>query len=112
MSFFEAAELTTAADRSKPRRLSGRIVRLTYRVSGDLQTKMFGIRGLDAFGFVHALLGIAAQLAGLTVLFQSKGTRSHRRFGTMCVLSMFALNITALMIYDLFGRAVSRSRTH
>ena len=64
---------------------------------------MFGIHGLDAFGFVHALLGIAALLVGLMVLFQRKGTRSHRRLGTMYVLSMFALNITALMIYDLFG---------
>lgn len=33
-----------------------------------------------------------------------KGTRVHRRIGRGYVLSMLLLNITAMMIYDLYGR--------
>lgn len=65
---------------------------------------MFGIRGLDAFGLIHTLLGIAALLLGLAVVLQQKGTRVHRRIGQGYVLSMLLLNATALMIYDLYGR--------
>lgn len=65
---------------------------------------MFGIRGLDAFGLVHALLGIAALLFGLVVVLRRKGTRAHRRTGQAYVLSMLFLNVTGLMIYDLYGR--------
>jgi uncharacterized membrane protein len=65
---------------------------------------MFGIRGLDSFGFVHALIGIAALLFGLAVLLAAKGTRQHRKLGYAYVASMLALNVTALMIYDLYGR--------
>src|SRR5919108_5806657 len=65
---------------------------------------MFGIRGLDAFGLVHALFGVAALTLGLTLLLRRKGTRAHRRIGQGYVLSMVLLNTTALMIYDLYGR--------
>lgn len=65
---------------------------------------MFGIRGLDPFGLVHALLGVSALALGLAVLLRRKGTRVHRRIGQGYVLSMLLLNATALMIYDLFGR--------
>ena len=65
---------------------------------------MFGIRGLDAFGLVHALIGVAALLLGLAVVLRRKGTRTHRRIGQAYVVSMLLLNVTALMIYDLFGR--------
>lgn len=64
---------------------------------------MLGIRGLDAFGLIHALLGVAAPLLGLVVLLRHKGTRAHRRLGQGYVLSMLLLNVTALMIYDLYG---------
>ena len=65
---------------------------------------MFGIRGLDAFGLVHSLLGVAALLLGLAVLLRRKGTPVHRRIGQAYVVSMLFLNVTALMIYDLSGR--------
>ena len=65
---------------------------------------MFGIRGLDPFGLVHALFGIAALILGLALLLRPKGTHVHRRIGRAYVVSMLSLNITALMIYDLYGR--------
>ena len=65
---------------------------------------MFGIRGLDPFGLAHALLGVAALILGLALLLGRKGTPVHRRIGQAYVLSMLLLNITALMIYDLYGR--------
>jgi uncharacterized membrane protein len=65
---------------------------------------MFGIRGLDPFGLVHALLGVAALILGLAVLMRRKGTHVHRRLGQGYVLTMVLLNATALMIYDLYGR--------
>jgi uncharacterized membrane protein len=65
---------------------------------------MFGIRGLDPFGLVHALLGVVALILGLAVVLRQKGTRIHRRIGQGYVLSMLLLNGTALMIYDLYGR--------
>jgi uncharacterized membrane protein len=65
---------------------------------------MFGIRGLDPFGLVHALLGVAALILGLAVLLRRKGTPVHRIIGRAYVLSMLLLNTTALMIYDLYGR--------
>jgi hypothetical protein len=60
---------------------------------------MFGIRGLDSLGFVHALLGAAALLLGLAVLLRPKGAGVHPRIGRGYVVSMVALNATALMIY-------------
>ena len=63
---------------------------------------MLGIQGLDAFGLVHSLLGVAALLLGLVVLLRPKGSRLHRRLGQAYVMSMLLLNVTALMIYDLF----------
>jgi len=37
------------------------------------------------------------------VLFNRKGTRRHRWLGRMYLVSMLALNISALMIYEVFG---------
>jgi uncharacterized membrane protein len=65
---------------------------------------VFGIRGLDAFGLVHALIGIAALLLGLFVVTLRKGTSLHRKIGLSYVIAMVALNGTALWIYDLTGR--------
>ncbi len=65
---------------------------------------MLGIPGLDPFGLVHSLIGVAALVFGLIVVLRPKGTNVHRRIGYAYVLSMVSLNVTALMIYDLFGR--------
>jgi uncharacterized membrane protein len=64
---------------------------------------MFGIRGLDAFGLVHAVLGLGAVLLGLLVLAMPKGTRLHRSIGRAYAAAMLLLNGTGLMIYDLSG---------
>lgn len=65
---------------------------------------MFGIRGLDALGLVHTLLGVLALLFGLAVVVRRKGTRPHRRLGRAYFASMLLLTATAFMIYDLYGR--------
>jgi len=65
---------------------------------------VFGIQGLGAFGFVHSILGVAALLFGLVVVLRRKGTPAHRRIGQAYLSSMLLLNVTALMIYDLYGR--------
>jgi uncharacterized membrane protein len=65
---------------------------------------VFGIRGLDGFGLVHALIGLVALLVGLAVITLPKGTRLHRKVGFAYVTAMAALNLTALWIFDLTGR--------
>ena len=58
---------------------------------------------IDAWGWLHALLGVVAFALGLRVVLRRKGTRSHRRTGRLYVAAMLLLNLTALSIYDLFG---------
>ena len=65
---------------------------------------MLGIPGLDGVGLVHTLFGFAALLLGFLVLMGRKGTLVHRRLGQSYAFAMGALNITGLMIYDLYGR--------
>ena len=64
---------------------------------------MLGIRGLDAFGALHAFLGLLALVCGAGVLLQAKGTGTHRRVGSVYVAAMTLLNLTGLFIYDLYG---------
>ena len=64
---------------------------------------MLGIRGLDAFGAVHAALGLVALICGAVVLLRAKGTGAHRRIGGLYVAAMTCLNVTGLAIYDLYG---------
>lgn len=42
-------------------------------------------------------------VVGAVVISRRKGTRSHRRLGWIYAVSMLGLNVTALMIYRLFG---------
>jgi len=65
---------------------------------------MFGIRGLDGYGVVHAAFGVAALALGLGMVSLKKGTHTHRRIGQFYVVTMLLLNATALSIYDLYGR--------
>jgi uncharacterized membrane protein len=65
---------------------------------------MFGIRGLDSLGLVHAAFGVSALLLGIGVLALQKGTRLHRQIGHLYAANMLLLNGTALLIYDLYGR--------
>jgi uncharacterized membrane protein len=54
-------------------------------------------------GLVHLLAAVLALASGLLVLLTRKGKRRHRRLGWTYVGAMAAVNLTALMIYDLFG---------
>jgi uncharacterized membrane protein len=57
-----------------------------------------------SLGWTHTLAAVTALVAGAAVLLTRKGTRRHRQFGWTYVVSMILLNVTALLIYRLFGR--------
>lgn len=57
----------------------------------------------DTLGLIHFLSALAAMLFGMIVLFLKKGTKKHKQLGYLYAFSMLVLNITALMIYNLFG---------
>lgn len=54
-------------------------------------------------GSLHLLAAVLALTSGLLVLLTQKGKRRHRRLGWTYVGSMAVVNVTALMIYELFG---------
>jgi uncharacterized membrane protein len=54
-------------------------------------------------GLAHVLSALAAIVFGAAVLFTRKGTSRHRWTGRCYVGSMLALNLTALLDYELFG---------
>lgn len=58
---------------------------------------------MPIIGLLHTGAAVAALACGAVVLLQRKGTRMHRRIGWAYVASMVTLNVTALLIYRLFG---------
>ena len=58
---------------------------------------------MNTLGWTHLLFSITAIASGTTVLLAPKGTHLHRRTGYFYVTAMLGLNISALMIYRLFG---------
>ena len=54
-------------------------------------------------GWFHMVCALTALGSGAAVLLRRKGNRAHRRLGWVYVTSMLLLNVTALMIYRLFG---------
>ncbi len=56
-----------------------------------------------SLGWIHTIAAVGAMVAGLAVLLIRKGTLRHRQLGWVYVVSMLLLNVTALMIYRLFG---------
>ncbi len=52
----------------------------------------------------HAGFSVASLLLGVGVFRLAKGTELHRVVGVAYVLSLFAVNVTALTIYRIFGR--------
>lgn len=73
-------------------------------LASDLRSRRMLERiSLDALGGIHVLFGFMALGFGAAVFPATKGSRLHRRLGKAYAASMFALNGTALMIYDLFG---------
>lgn len=55
-------------------------------------------------GLFHLVTALAALLFGSAVIRSVKGTPRHRWIGRGYLASMVLLNVTALMIYDVFGR--------
>ena len=58
---------------------------------------------MTTLALIHVSTGLTALASGVVIFFNIKGTRFHRILGYIYVLSMVALNATALMIYRLFG---------
>ena len=58
---------------------------------------------MSVLGFFHTGVGLAALFLGTMVIFQPKGTPRHRLLGRLFAMAMLLLNVTALMIYNLFG---------
>lgn len=57
-----------------------------------------------AIAWVHIVVGLMALVAGLVVFAGVKGSRRHRQTGYVYVVSMVLLNVTAFLIYRLYGR--------
>ncbi len=55
-------------------------------------------------GLIHLISSIIALVTGLLVLTTTKGTIRHKKIGYIYVVSMVVLNLTAFMIYRLFGK--------
>jgi uncharacterized membrane protein len=58
----------------------------------------------DSTGLVHLIASIIAMISGMWVLVSTKGTLTHKRIGYIYAFSMLILNITAFMIYRLYGK--------
>lgn len=54
-------------------------------------------------GLIHFIAAIVALVTGTAVLIIKKGTKNHKTTGYVYTGSMLVVNITAFMIYRLFG---------
>lgn len=54
-------------------------------------------------GLVHLIAATIALITGTLVLTKKKGTTKHKKIGYVYTISMLIVNITAFMIYRLFG---------
>lgn len=57
----------------------------------------------DATGAVHLGAAVIALVTGTWILFTPKGTQRHRKIGYVYFGSMVTLNLSAFLIYRLFG---------
>ena len=55
-------------------------------------------------GAIHVGSAFAALISGALVLSMKKGTRTHRKMGYAYFINMLAVNVSALLIYELFQR--------
>lgn len=55
-------------------------------------------------GIVHLIVSVIALITGLVVLTIKKGTITHKRIGYLYSISMILVNLTAFMIYKLYGK--------
>jgi len=58
---------------------------------------------MNTLGWVHVSLSLGAMAMGARILLMDKGTPRHRQMGQVYVFAMLGLNLSALMIYRLFG---------
>lgn len=55
-------------------------------------------------GLIHLIVSIIALITGLFVLTTAKGTKTHKQIGYVYSISMILVNLTAFMIYKLYGK--------
>lgn len=55
-------------------------------------------------GLIHLIVSIVALIAGISVLVMTKGTKKHKQVGYIYAISMILLNLTAFMIYKVYGK--------
>jgi uncharacterized membrane protein len=55
-------------------------------------------------GLIHLISSVLAMVTGSWVLCTEKGTKRHKQTGYLYAFSMLTLNITAFMIYRLYGK--------
>lgn len=58
---------------------------------------------MNAVAAIHIVSAVVALAAGALVFLLPKGTGRHRLVGRVYVVAMLVLNLTALMIFRLFG---------
>lgn len=54
-------------------------------------------------GLMHLITALLAIAIGAAICLRKKGTRGHKWLGRAYVGTMVAVNVTAFMIYELFG---------
>jgi uncharacterized membrane protein len=54
-------------------------------------------------GLLHLIFSVIALITGLFVLLMTKGTKTHKQIGYLYSVSMILVNLTAFMIYKLYG---------
>lgn len=57
----------------------------------------------DTIGLIHLIFAILSLFSGTYILWSPKGTINHKKIGYIYIISMLVVNITAFMIYRLFG---------
>ena len=58
---------------------------------------------MGILGYGHVAFGVIALALGLVIFRITKGSQLHRVLGYLYVAAMLGLNLTALMIYRVFG---------
>lgn len=57
----------------------------------------------DSIGLAHFSFAILSMIFGALIIFIKKGGAIHKKLGYFYFFSMIGLNVTALMLYKLFG---------
>lgn len=55
-------------------------------------------------GLIHLITSIIALITGLFVLTTTKGTKTHKQIGYLYSISMILVNLSAFLIYNLYGK--------